>query len=428
MTRRAGMSLTEVLVALFIMALGTIAILTMFPLGAIQMGQALRDDRTAQAATQADSFMRMYWQANVCEPLQGVPTGAMPDSNLFQAFTDPSTAAVNAGGTAQKQQFLLAVTAPGPGVVSPSYPVVVDPMGAVARLGSANQLWVFGRNQNPLGTSGTNQVRMNLATITNAPNAPKTLAFRTCSLLDGLGYNTFGLSDAPGTQLSPPPPIPSTVDRETRYNWLWVLQQPDLNSSTSANMVVVVFDKRTHLFAPPTAEQLFTPVAVPGSNAGLVGSTQVSFTQGSAPPVQKGDWLMDVTVTHMDCGANVYIPNNPPPIPSLPPPPAPAPFPPFALQQPVPLVRNGNFYRVISITDNPITGTTDIEFQTPLKPESMTPLSSIFAQINPSVSAATVQTIQALIQANSVVQPNQRQFVLMTGVVDVFDRAPLSYP
>ena len=40
MTRRRGMSLIEVLVALFIMGLGVIAILTMFPLGAYQMAVA----------------------------------------------------------------------------------------------------------------------------------------------------------------------------------------------------------------------------------------------------------------------------------------------------------------------------------------------------------------------------------------------------
>jgi Tfp pilus assembly protein PilV len=43
-TRRAGLSRVEVLVAMFIMALGMIALLTLFPLGALQMGQALKDD------------------------------------------------------------------------------------------------------------------------------------------------------------------------------------------------------------------------------------------------------------------------------------------------------------------------------------------------------------------------------------------------
>ena len=60
--RRAGLSLVEVLVALFIMALGMIALLTLFPLGALQMGQALKDDRCSQAVTAADNYMRSYWK------------------------------------------------------------------------------------------------------------------------------------------------------------------------------------------------------------------------------------------------------------------------------------------------------------------------------------------------------------------------------
>src|SRR4051794_36160600 len=67
MTRRAGMTMTEVLVALFIMALGVIAILTMFPLGMLNMASALRDDRSAQCAAAADGTMRSYWKAYVVE-------------------------------------------------------------------------------------------------------------------------------------------------------------------------------------------------------------------------------------------------------------------------------------------------------------------------------------------------------------------------
>src|SRR5579871_5109208 len=70
MTRRPGLSLVEVLVALFIVALGSIAILTLFPLGALQMGQALKDDRTAQAAGQADGYMRWYWKSYVVDDTQ----------------------------------------------------------------------------------------------------------------------------------------------------------------------------------------------------------------------------------------------------------------------------------------------------------------------------------------------------------------------
>ena len=55
---RRGVTLTEVLVAMFVMAIGMISLLTLFPLGAMQVGQALRDDRATQLARQADRLFR----------------------------------------------------------------------------------------------------------------------------------------------------------------------------------------------------------------------------------------------------------------------------------------------------------------------------------------------------------------------------------
>jgi hypothetical protein len=48
-------TLIEVLVTLFIMAIGMLALLVLFPLGAISMGQALKDDRCASTASMAEN-------------------------------------------------------------------------------------------------------------------------------------------------------------------------------------------------------------------------------------------------------------------------------------------------------------------------------------------------------------------------------------
>src|SRR3954468_414636 len=56
MRHRPGITLLEVLVAIFIMAIGMLALLTLFPLGALNMARALRDDRAAQAAANAENI------------------------------------------------------------------------------------------------------------------------------------------------------------------------------------------------------------------------------------------------------------------------------------------------------------------------------------------------------------------------------------
>jgi hypothetical protein len=55
MMRRPAVTLIEVLVTLFIMAIGLLALLTLFPLAAITMGQALKDDRCASTAAMAEN-------------------------------------------------------------------------------------------------------------------------------------------------------------------------------------------------------------------------------------------------------------------------------------------------------------------------------------------------------------------------------------
>ena len=61
---RAGLTLMEVLVSIFIMAIGMLALLTLFPLGALRIDQAIKDERTAQAAVQATAYAKILDLAN----------------------------------------------------------------------------------------------------------------------------------------------------------------------------------------------------------------------------------------------------------------------------------------------------------------------------------------------------------------------------
>lgn len=288
-TRRPGMSIAEVLVALFIMALGTIAILTMFPLGMVQMGQALKDDRTAQSATAADGYMRWYWKKNVVEGSgeQFVDALRDPNSNVPQGL----------------QQSAAQVPQITPGSTEPSYPVFVDPMGFGPFWGTGNplnsQYWVGGQ-------------LVPRRTLNTVPNTQ--YAQRVCSLMDGFGYDTAG-SGTPATN-------GGVVERELRYNWLWVIQRPDNSNRNTANMTVVVFDKRSFQYAPPNAETVIPNVSF------SPGATSVSVPTPSGIIPQKGGWVLDATVSGT--------------------------------------IRHAYFYRVVSATEN-TPGTLDIELQTPIR-------------------------------------------------------------
>jgi hypothetical protein len=53
---QAAAALLEVLVALFVLGIGLLALLTVFPLGALAMAKAIQDDRTATFANDAVAF------------------------------------------------------------------------------------------------------------------------------------------------------------------------------------------------------------------------------------------------------------------------------------------------------------------------------------------------------------------------------------
>src|SRR2546421_11874148 len=62
MNRRSGTTLVEVLMAIFIMGIGLMALLTLFPMGALQMAQALKDQRAAEEAASAIGSLRASWK------------------------------------------------------------------------------------------------------------------------------------------------------------------------------------------------------------------------------------------------------------------------------------------------------------------------------------------------------------------------------
>ena len=276
MTRRSGLTLVEVLTALFILALGVIAILTLFPLGAMQMGQAIRDSRSTESAFNADQYMRTVWK-NQFEP------GATLEA-FYPAMLDPDGA-----GPMQ------------PATTGPSYPVAVDPMGYVARPTASNPRSV----REWVGDDRT-FVRIPRHTL-NSVGTNSQYALRLCSLMDTMGFQEG---------------VPNG-DRELRYNWLWVLQMPNVSDPKTANMTAVIFDRRAHLHATLGAEDVLI-----ASNT-TPGLSSVTFDAFNAETkILPGSWIMDGTT---------------------------------ALPAPRRGIRNANFYRVTAVNGQ------TVELQTPIK-------------------------------------------------------------
>src|SRR5208282_5220944 len=88
MNRRIGATLIEVLVAVFVCAFGLIALMTLFPVGAMNMAQAIKDDRTAHAAANATAILRTIWRVSLASGNPNDP-GLMPFNSGNPVFLDP---------------------------------------------------------------------------------------------------------------------------------------------------------------------------------------------------------------------------------------------------------------------------------------------------------------------------------------------------
>ncbi len=312
-SRRPGLSLTEVLVALFVMALGIISLMTLFPLGAVQMGQALRDDRSGQTASQADGITRLWWQTLVVEQ-----PGA--EDEIFTAMDTPDPAVAPT----------LVKKLP-PYDNNPSYPAFLDPMGWQARTGVPRPAvgprdWITGvpgslprRSARPLLTAGV-------------PDFQRTV--RACSMMDDITFKEDGTPDTLSGSTG-------GVVREGAYNWCAVLQRPNNANRYVADFKVLVFHTKG-LYgghapgsAPAGSETIYSGAALANANQ---GSTQIGLNVPIANlPLRSGSWILD--------GSDVLDNTSP--------------------LKPV-IGKVANFYRIQSITELSATSTI-LELDTPLK-------------------------------------------------------------
>jgi Tfp pilus assembly protein PilV len=182
MKPRAGITLVETLVAVFIMAIGLLALLTLFPLGALSMAQAIRDQRVAEAAQ----------QANAIAEAQAARTNT---NALYQSGFDNGVLLADWSG--------------------PSYPVYVDPWGRRTAASAT------------VGNLGTVK-RTDLSFTGSRPNT-----MRWCALQDELTFNSDGTPDTT-----------SGLQREPRTTWAYWMKRPNQAVKNVVEMSIVVYSGR----------------------------------------------------------------------------------------------------------------------------------------------------------------------------------------
>jgi prepilin-type N-terminal cleavage/methylation domain-containing protein len=258
MRRRSGVTLLEVLVAIFVMAIGLLALLVLFPLGALRMYKALQDQRCAEAGASAQAVAVMRNVAN--------------DSGLYNPsdpFLNPLVA---------KLATVLDATAN-----LPSYPVLIDPIG-----------WVnTGGGSTNLGGTGSSVVARRSVSFcpTLLPanqwfTVPDDIDFENA--VPGAGNSTAG---SPRIVLPSPPAVPQFT-RDTRYSFAYLCQRPRYGDPTVVDTSVVVFNKRS-LGSASLGEYVYSST----NNVVNVNNNTVviDYSANVPPPLRVGDWILDAT-------------------------------------------------------------------------------------------------------------------------------------
>lgn len=305
---RAGFSLVEVLVALFIVAAGLIALLTLFPLGAIQMGKALQSDRSQQLALQMDGKFREYWRSHVVE-------NATPTTDpYFFTFSGTNETVYNTLNYFDDPDG----TSPAPGTLPAignarraSYPVMFDPLGyaSFSLLKRQQVAQTFGGGIFPRRT------------INPTPALP-VLAYRYATLQDDMEFGPDGTpANGGGESIQLATTTDKNIFRAGRYNCAAVIQRPDNSNRFVTDLKILVFDRRAPGVDPPDNE-------ITTTSSVLMGATVVTLDRSNdILGLRRGSWVMDGTLT-----------GN---------------------------IRNAHFYRVVSVDDSSTTSTT-VEFHVPI--------------------------------------------------------------
>jgi len=250
-TPRRGITLLEVLAAIFIMGVGMLALLTLFPLGALSMARAVRDDRAATFAANAASVAAAFDLRN--DPVVVVALASVPPPLPGGATWGP-------------------VDPNGPG-----YPVFVDPYYATLMTPGLINLGANGIP--PAGTPGAWRTGASFAATAQS-------VARWFSFQDEIQFETTGQTVGGG----------AAIVRPGTYTCGYMLRRPRSSNADLVDLTVVVYSQRnTEL---PSGETVFPDATIAGTAAGGTKGTNIivlGYPVTNKPIIRRGSFLYDTT-------------------------------------------------------------------------------------------------------------------------------------
>jgi len=272
MSHRQGTTLMEVLVAIFIMGIGTLAIMAMFPLAAVSMARSIRDDRVAHAAANAKAI--------------AIAKSIRFDAKVRNYFNNP-------GGP--NAANLPANTYANAGINNPSWTVFVDPVGVNTYLG-LGQAWLVGglRYDSTLTRDG-GIPRVSLS-FTNTT----TDILSWCTSLDDIAFGPNGQ-----------PAVLATTNSFTRnpspaISYAWMLRRPKTGIDSVCDMTLVVYNQRSlGLGGIQTSARELTYTIVVDPNSPTTAKVVWDPTVPQ-PQILDGGWILDMTASTKNANTGVY--------------------------------------------------------------------------------------------------------------------------
>jgi len=250
MKHRAGLTLVEVLVAIFVMGIGLLAIMTLFPLGIMNYSQAMQDDRAAIAAANAAAIANaMDLRHNPTFLVGATPTAIITVYGAKTAvYVDPWYNAIG-------------------------HTTVTDGTNTIPRVGVNTTIWPSPYQQ-------------------------------WFGLNDDFEFLTNGVPDgATGTA--------GIVKPAGYYTWCYMLRRPfDQGATTQAqndpyfsDMSIVIYKGRS--------TQVFSGEDPLRVTAGAVNTTTLTLAAGqAAPAIRKTGWILDVNTAQFYRVISVVLATN----------------------------------------------------------------------------------------------------------------------